>query len=81
MLNSHHQDVENIRVRVRCPDCRTHFHERLHRIATGESVRCPSCHNEMRFHGIGHIHEHDNLAAYIRHVEQRTCHPHFSLSD
>ena len=81
MHNPQEHEAENARVRVRCPDCRTSFHERLHRVVHGDRVTCPSCHNEMRFHGVGHIHEHDNLAAYIRHVEQRTCHPHFSLSD
>ena len=25
----------------------------------------------MRFHGIGHIHEHDSVASYIVHVEKR----------
>jgi ribosomal protein S27E len=78
MKNPHEQQVENMQVRVRCPECRTHFHERVHRVASGERVRCPSCGNEMRFHEIGHIHEHDSVEAYIHHVEERTCHPHFS---
>jgi hypothetical protein len=40
-------------------------------------VKCPTCHEEMHFNGIGHIHEHDSVADYIRHVEERTSHPHF----
>jgi hypothetical protein len=30
------------------------------------------------FHGIGHHHDHRDIARYIHHVEERTCHPHFS---
>ncbi len=81
MKNPHEQEVENLRVRVRCPDCRTHFHERVHRVAAGERVVCPSCRNEMRFHGIGHIHEHESVEAYIHHVEEHTSRPHFSVLD
>jgi hypothetical protein len=81
MHNPNEHEVENAKVRVRCPDCRITFHERLKRVVTGNSVTCPSCHNAMRFHGIGHIHEHDSVAAYIHHVEEHTSHPHFSVSD
>jgi len=42
-------------------------------------VTCPTCHDEMHFHGIGHIHYHDSAEAYVHHVEEHTCHPHFSL--
>ena len=80
MTNLHTHEVENRKVRVRCGDCRTIFHERLGRIMHGDRVRCPTCHEEMRFHGIGHIHEHESVEAFIHHVEQRTAHPHFSLS-
>jgi hydrogenase maturation factor HypF (carbamoyltransferase family) len=81
MNNPHEYEVENTKVRVRCPECRTTFRERLHRVVHGDSVVCPTCQNEMRFHGIGHIHEHDSVADYIHHVEERTSHPHFSLGD
>src|ERR1700690_3001594 len=32
MANPLEHDVENLRVRIRCPECRTNFHERLHRV-------------------------------------------------
>jgi ssDNA-binding Zn-finger/Zn-ribbon topoisomerase 1 len=78
-MNPHAQEIEHTKVRVRCPECRTIFHERLNRVVRGDSVRCPTCHEEMHFHGIDHIHEHDSVASYIHHVEEHTCHPHFSL--
>jgi len=77
MTNPLEHDVENLRVRIRCPECRTNFHERLHRVVHGDDVRCPTCHEEMRFHGIGHMHDHDTIADYIHHVEEHTCRPHF----
>jgi len=77
MTNPLEHDVENLRVRIRCPECRTNFHERLHRVVHGDDVRCPTCHEEMRFHGIGHMHDHDTIADYIHHVEEQTCRPHF----
>ena len=77
MTNPLEHDVENVRVRIRCPECRTNFHERLHRVVHGDDVRCPTCHEEMRFHGIGHMHDHDTIADYIHHVEEHTCRPHF----
>jgi len=80
MINPRAHEIEGRKVRVRCGECRTTFHERLNRIEHGDRVRCPTCHNEMRFHNIGHIHEHESVEAFIRHVEQRTAHPHFSLS-
>jgi hypothetical protein len=79
MTNPLEHEVENARVRVRCPECRITFHERLNRVIHGDGVRCPTCHDELRFHGIGHIHDHDSVADYIHHVEEHTCHPHFSL--
>ena len=78
MHNPHEHEVENLKVRVRCPECRTTFHERLNRVIHGDRVNCPTCHNEMHFHGIGHIHEHETVADFIHHVEERTSHPHFS---
>jgi hydrogenase maturation factor HypF (carbamoyltransferase family) len=78
MINSQQREVENARVRVRCPECRSHFHERVQRIAFGERVVCPSCRCEMRFYGVGHMHEHESVAAYLHHVEERTNHPHYS---
>jgi hydrogenase maturation factor HypF (carbamoyltransferase family) len=80
MTNPHAHELEAYKVRVRCGECRTTFHERLNRIMHGDRVRCPTCSNEMRFHNIGHIHEHESVEAFIHHVEQRTAHPHFSLS-
>ena len=79
MNNPHEKEVENARVRVRCPECRTTFHERLQRVIHGDRVSCPTCHEEMHFHGIGHISEHDSVAAYIHQVEEHTNRPHFSL--
>jgi Zn finger protein HypA/HybF involved in hydrogenase expression len=79
MTNPHEHDVENVRVRIRCSDCRTTFHERLNRVIHGDRVTCPTCHEDMYFHGIGHIRDHDSIEAYVRHVEEYTCRPHFSL--
>jgi hypothetical protein len=53
------------------------FHERANRVIHGDGVTCPSCHEKLHFHSIGHIHEHDSVADYIRHVEERTSRPHF----
>jgi hydrogenase maturation factor HypF (carbamoyltransferase family) len=80
MSHPHEREVENTKVRVRCPECRASFHERLQRVVHGDRVVCPSCHEEMHFSGIGHIHQYDSVAAYIHHVEEQTSHPHFSLS-
>jgi hydrogenase maturation factor HypF (carbamoyltransferase family) len=80
MTNPLEHDVENMKVRVRCGDCRTTFHERLGRVIHGDRVVCPTCHEELRFHGIGHMHDHETIADFIHHVEERTAHPHFSLS-
>ncbi len=77
MTNPHEQEVENMQVRVRCPDCRITFHERLHRVVHGDAVTCPACREHLHFTGIGHIHDHDTVADYIHHVEERTAHPHF----
>jgi hydrogenase maturation factor HypF (carbamoyltransferase family) len=77
MGNLHEHEVANAKVRVRCGECRTTFHERLSRIIRAERVHCPTCRNEMRFRGIDHIHQHEDIAAYIRHVEARTNRPHF----
>jgi len=77
MTNPLEHDVENVRVRIRCPECRTNFHERLHRVVHGDGVRCPTCHEDMRFPGIGHMHDHDTIADYVHHVEEHTCRPHF----
>jgi hypothetical protein len=60
-------------------ECRTTFYERLNRVIHGDRVSCPTCHEEMHFHGIGHIHD-DSIEAYIHHVEEHTNRPHFSLS-
>ena len=81
MSNPHQHDLANIKVRVRCPDCRRTFHERLQRVVRGDRVVCPGCHNEMHFQGIGQMQAHDSVASYVNHVEGRTCHPHFSYSD
>ena len=78
MTNPREREVENIRVRIRCPECRTTFHERLNRVVHGDRVACPACHNDMRFHGIGHIHDYETVADYIHHVEERTSRPHFT---
>ena len=77
MTNPHEYEVENYRVQIRCPECRTNFHERLARVVHGDPVKCPTCHEELRFTGIGHIHDHDTVADYIHHVEERTRHPHY----
>lgn len=67
--------VELLKVRVRCPECHSIFHERAKRVIRGDRVVCPCCHEEMRFHGIGHHHAHESVAHFIHHVEERTCHP------
>lgn len=72
-----HDPVDDLKARVRCPECRTTFRERIQRIVHGDRVRCPSCGNEMRFHGIGHHHAQEDIARYVHHVEERTCHPHY----
>ncbi len=72
-----HDPVENMKVRVRCPECRSIFRERVHRIVHGYLIFCPSCRHEMRFRGISHHHLHEDVAHFIRHVEERTCRPHF----
>ena len=81
MRNPYEQEVENRRVRGCCPKCHTPFHERVHRVVSFERVVCLSCRNERRIHGIGHIHEHESVQAYIHHVEERTSRPHLSLRD
>ena len=81
MNNPHEKEVENMEVRVRCPECRMHFHARVHRVLHRDGITCPSCGNDMQFHGIGHIHEHDTVADYIHHIEQHTARPHFSPLD
>lgn len=75
--NPHEHEIESLKVRVRCPECRITFHERLNRVIHGDPVCCPTCHDEQRFHNIGHIHEHDTVQDYIHHVEEHTCRPHF----
>jgi hydrogenase maturation factor HypF (carbamoyltransferase family) len=77
MHNPHEKEVENIKVRVRCPECRTMFHARMNRVIHGDVIMCPTCENEMSFHNIGHIHEHETVADFIHHVEQHTRRPHF----
>lgn len=77
MTNPLEHDIENMKIRVRCGDCRTTFHERLSRIVHGDRVVCPTCHEELRFTGIGHMHDHETIQDFIHHVEERTAHPHF----
>jgi len=77
MTNPLEREVANLRVRIRCPECRTNFHERLNRVIHGDDVRCPTCHETMSFSGIGHMHDHDTIADYVHHVEEHTCRPHF----
>lgn len=77
MTNPNAHEVENRKVRVRCSDCRITFHERLGRILHGSRIHCPTCREELRFSGIGHLHEHESVEAFIHHVEERTAHPHF----
>jgi hydrogenase maturation factor HypF (carbamoyltransferase family) len=72
-----HPHVEHLKARVRCPECRTHFHERVHRILHGDRVSCPSCHGELRFHHLPHWHEGEDETSYLRRVEERTAHPHY----
>lgn len=69
--------ADDIKVQVRCPECRTMFHERVKRIVHGDRVTCPCCKTTMHFHGIDHHHAHEDLASFIRHVEARTRHPHY----
>jgi hydrogenase maturation factor HypF (carbamoyltransferase family) len=76
-FNVMHDPVANMKVRVRCSECRTTFRERVQRVVHGERVVCPCCKNEMHFHGIDHHHTHEDAEHFIRHVEARTCRPHF----
>jgi len=77
MLNPHEKEIENTKVKVRCPDRQITFHERLNRVSHADVVTCPSFPEKLHFHGIGHIHELDSVADYIRHVEERTARQHF----
>jgi endogenous inhibitor of DNA gyrase (YacG/DUF329 family) len=72
-----HPRVEHLKARVRCPECRTHFHERVHRIVRGDTVTCPSCQNDMRFRHMPHWHDGEDEMAYLHRVEGRTAHPHY----
>jgi hypothetical protein len=69
--------VGDLKVNVRCPECRRTFRERIRRIAHSDPIRCCSCGLEMRFRDVGHKHEKEDIVHYIRHVEERTRHPHF----
>jgi hydrogenase maturation factor HypF (carbamoyltransferase family) len=73
--------AENLKVRVRCPECRTTFRERAQRVVHSDRIVCPRCHHEMRFHGIDHHRPNEDIAHFIRHVEARTCHPRLMRSE
>lgn len=72
-----HDPVDDMKVRVRCGDCRTTFHERVRRVVHGDRVVCPRCHEEMRFSGIDHHHAGEDIARFIHRIEERTCRAHF----
>ena len=72
-------EVLNHKVKVRCPECRVTFHERISRVIHGGTVACPICHNEMRFHGLHPMHANDSLEHYIHYIEEHTAHPHFHI--
>ncbi|BBF94666.1 hypothetical protein [Blastochloris tepida] len=71
-----HDPIDNLMVRVRCPECRNHFRARVHRLLFAARVACPLCHTEMFFHVSRHG-ENEDVEHYIRYVEGRTRHPHF----
>ncbi|ALK07834.1 hypothetical protein [Blastochloris viridis] len=68
--------VDNMKARVRCPECRSIFRARIHRLVFAEPVACPVCRTQLRFHVSRHS-ESEDVEHYIRYVEQRTRHPHF----
>lgn len=70
-----HDPVDDIKVSVRCPDCRITFRERVKRIVHGDRIVCPGCHEEMSFSGIDHHHAGEDVTRFIHRVEQRTRHP------
>jgi hydrogenase maturation factor HypF (carbamoyltransferase family) len=81
MLNPNEKQVEHMAARVRCRECRSHFHARLQRIVHGDTIDCPICDNDMEFHGLRHIRENETIADYIRYIEEHTLHLHFMASD
>lgn len=66
--------VDDMKVRVRCPECRFVFRERVRRIVHGDRVVCPRCQETMHFSGIDHHHANEDIARFIHRVEERTCH-------
>lgn len=81
MTNPLQREAENLKVRVRCPDCRITFHERLNRVVHGDRVRCPTCGNELRYNGVGHMRDGETIADYVHHVEEHTAHPHYTRTE
>jgi Zn-finger nucleic acid-binding protein len=69
--------AENLKVRVRCPECRTTFRERAHRVVHSDRIVCPRCDYVWRFRGVDHHHADEDVSSFIHHVEERTCHPHY----
>jgi hydrogenase maturation factor HypF (carbamoyltransferase family) len=71
--------VDNMKARVRCPECRNTFRARIHRLVFAEPVACPVCRTELKFRVSRHT-ENEDVQHYIRYVEERTHHPHFYVN-
>ena len=71
--------VENMKARVRCPECRNTFRARIRRLMYAEPVSCPVCKTELRFHVARHS-DTEDVQHYIKYVEERTHHPHFYVA-
>ena len=74
-----HDPFDDLRVRVRCPECRITYRVRVQRLLFAAPIKCPVCHTETSFfvarHGAA-----EDARHYIRYVEGRTRHPHFHLA-
>ena len=64
MTNPHEREVENMKARVRCPECRTTFHERVQRIIHGDRVVCPTCQEQKAVLG---------EEEFLRNLSLRVC--------
>jgi hydrogenase maturation factor HypF (carbamoyltransferase family) len=75
----HNDPVDNMKARVRCPECRNTFRARIHRLVFSEPVWCPVCRTELKFR-VSHHADSEDVQQYIKYVEARTHRPHFYVS-
>ena len=68
----HNDPVDNMKARVRCPECRNTFRARIHRLVFAEPVTCPVCRTELRFR-VSHHSDSEDVAAL--HPVRRAAHP------